>query len=81
MSKSDDIMEALTKSLENKGVLVETTDNNLTTYLGMSNKRKASIVHPFYSEDEEQTIDVDQEVERLLSEVETQIRMGGIKDE
>lgn len=75
MTKSDQIMEALTARLAEKGVLVETTDNNLTTFIGMSNKRKASIVHPFYSEDE--NVDVDQEVERLLSEAETQIRMGG----
>jgi hypothetical protein len=40
----------------------------------MSNRRKASIVHPFYSEDE--NVDVDQEVGRLLSEAETQIRMA-----
>lgn len=75
MTKSDQIMEALTKQLENRGVLIETTDNNLTTFIGMSNRRKASIVHPFYSEGE--NVDVDQEVERLLSEAETQIRMGG----
>lgn len=79
MTKSDQIMEAITARLAEKGVLVETTDNNLTTFIGMSNKRKASIVHPFYSEDE--NVDVDQEVERLLSEAEAQIRMGGSNQE
>lgn len=79
MTKSDQIMEALTARLAEKGVLVETTDTNLTTFIGISNKRKASIVHPFYSEDE--NVDVDQEVERLLSEAEAQIRMGGSNQE
>ena len=81
MSKADDILSLLTSNLANKGVLVENTDNSTTTYIGMSNRKRASIVHPFYSEAEEPNIDVDQEVQRLMADVETQIRMGGIQDE
>lgn len=81
MSKADDILSLLTSNLANKGVLVENTDNSTTTYIGMSNRKTASIVHPFYSEAEEPNIDVAQEAQRLMADVETQIRMGGIQDE
>lgn len=81
MSISDDILSLLTSNLANKGVLVENTDNSTTNYIGMSNRKRASIVHPFYSEAEEPSIDLDQEAQRLMADVETQIRMGGVQDE
>lgn len=75
---SNSIISKATSRLIEKGVIEESTQNGVTTYIGMSNKRKASIVHPFYSEEEEKNIDVDQEVERLIADVETQIRMGAV---
>lgn len=80
MTKADDILSLLTSNLANKGVLEESVQNGVTTYIGMSNRKRASIVHPFYSEAEEPNIDVAQEAQRLMADVETQIRMG-VSDE
>lgn len=74
MSKADEIMASVTRQLENQGVLIDSENDAKISYIGLGNRKRASLIKPFLSQEEEETIDVEAEATRLVEEAKAQIR-------
>lgn len=76
MTKASDVIALVSQTLANQGCLVDHETGATITYKGMGNAKKASLIKPVYSDDEEtdEAITVEAEATRLVEEAKAQIR-------